>query len=109
MNKLEIREVVKTTLDVVDSGKVDVNSDEKLLNEVVKALKHKGLYNHEEELEKIKHDNKLKELSEQEDIYTMQRMNLSHADEINEEMRANLRKFEMLNDEMTRNFNRFGM
>lgn len=107
MNKLEIREVVKTTLDVVDSGKVDVNSDEKLLDEVVKALKHKGIYNHEEELEKIKHDNKL--LSEQEDIYTMQRLNLSHADEINEELRANLRKFEMLNDEMTRNFNRFGM
>lgn len=109
MNKLEIREVVKTTLDVVDSGKVDVNSDEKLLNEVVKTLKQKGIYNHEEELEKIKHDNKLKELSEQEDIYTMQRMNLSHADEINEELRANLRKFEMLNDEMVRNFNRFSM
>ena len=109
MNKLEIREVVKATLDVVSDENVDTESDETLLDEVVKALKHKGLYNHEEELEKIKHDNKLKELSEQEDIYTMQRMNLSHADEINEEMRANLRKFEMLNDEMTRNFNRFGM
>lgn len=106
MNKLEIREVVKTTLDVVNDENVDIESDEKLLDEVVKALKRKGVYNHED---KINHDNRMREVSAEEEIYTMQRVNLAHADEINEKLKDNLRKFEMLNDEMRENINRFRM